>query len=256
MKTSGDSRLMEIVGCDFSRFTEVELKIVNFLIENEEDIQKLSIGDIADGVGVSRSAVVRLCKTLSFDGLKDFRVWYEAGKRTTYSPVLHLDGTEDADAVSLSLTRGLVGAVTKTLDSTNISTMTTVSECIRGSEHIAVMSGEKERAAAESLVWAIRRRFPDKSVTFNDDGDTSSPFSLVFCLPGNERRLVTHLTDVILNGGEVAAFTAARGSLIGKAASYTVVLSDDELISLDSHLLGVFSLLSAVDFLSIILSRP
>ncbi len=44
MKTRRNSRLWKTVGNSFSRFTEAGMKEMNFLVGNEGDIRRFSIG--------------------------------------------------------------------------------------------------------------------------------------------------------------------------------------------------------------------
>ena len=47
--------------------------IAEFILNNENDIPKFSIRQIAEGCNVSQAAVVRFCKIFGSDGFKDFR---------------------------------------------------------------------------------------------------------------------------------------------------------------------------------------
>lgn len=255
MTAARDSRLMEMIGNDDEKFNAKETKVLKYLLANEKDLLDLSISDIADNAGVSKGTVVRFCKVLSFNGLKDFKVWYEAGKSKKHNPVVSLKGDESFPVVSTALRNALSGTLEKTLDDENLAVLSSVMDQIRNNDRISVVAGEEESPFALTLVSLIRKRFPEKNVSVNDEADPSAPFSLVFSLSGNDRKVVTHLTDVILGGGKVTAFTADGSSLVGKASSSLVLLSNDTIASSDEHLLGRMSLMSAVDFLGIILLR-
>ncbi len=60
-----------------------EKKVMDFLRANEDSIMDLSISQIAEGAGVSSPTVVRFCKSLGFEGLKDFKINFQAEAKRT-----------------------------------------------------------------------------------------------------------------------------------------------------------------------------
>ena len=60
-----------------------EQKVMEFLRANEDSVMDLSISEIANGAGVSSPTVVRFCKSLGFEGLKDFKINFQAEVRKT-----------------------------------------------------------------------------------------------------------------------------------------------------------------------------
>jgi len=55
-----------------------EQKVMDYLLSHRESILELSVSQIADGAGVSSSTVVRFCKSLGYEGLKDFKLNFQA----------------------------------------------------------------------------------------------------------------------------------------------------------------------------------
>jgi len=49
-----------------------ERKIAKYIIENPEEIIGLSISELADRVGTSKAGIIRFCKSLDFNGYRDF----------------------------------------------------------------------------------------------------------------------------------------------------------------------------------------
>ena len=58
-----------------------EQKVMDFLRENADSIMDLSVAEIAEGAGVSSPTVVRFCKSLGYEGLKDFKLNFQAENR-------------------------------------------------------------------------------------------------------------------------------------------------------------------------------
>lgn len=51
-----------------------EKKVADYILDNTDEIIGLSISELADRSGTSEAAVVRLCKTLQFNGYRDFKI--------------------------------------------------------------------------------------------------------------------------------------------------------------------------------------
>jgi len=56
----------------YSTLTPVEQRIATYFIDNNDVLVKKPILEVAEQCGTSKSAVVRLCKRLGFNGYKDF----------------------------------------------------------------------------------------------------------------------------------------------------------------------------------------
>ena len=51
-----------------------EKKVANYILDFPQESLGLSIGDLADRSGASKAAVIRFCKTLRFDGYREFSI--------------------------------------------------------------------------------------------------------------------------------------------------------------------------------------
>lgn len=55
-------------------FTDTEIRLAEYMIENHDDISNLGIQQLANSAYCSHSAVVRLVKKLGFSGFKEFKI--------------------------------------------------------------------------------------------------------------------------------------------------------------------------------------
>lgn len=55
-------------------FTDTERKIVDYIIENVEDIPNMYVKQLASLTYSSHSAIIRLSKKLGFSGYRDFKI--------------------------------------------------------------------------------------------------------------------------------------------------------------------------------------
>lgn len=51
-----------------------EMKVAKYILDYTDDIIGIPIGELAERSGVSKAAIVRLCKTLGFSGYRDFSI--------------------------------------------------------------------------------------------------------------------------------------------------------------------------------------
>ncbi len=51
-----------------------EKKIANFILNNTDEAVGLFIGDLAERCGTSKASVIRLCRTLHYEGYRDFAI--------------------------------------------------------------------------------------------------------------------------------------------------------------------------------------
>lgn len=255
MGTKKNSRLMEMLGSSSSRLKIKEERVLNYLLENEDRIQELSINDIAENADVSKATVVRFCKTLDFNGLKDFKVWYEAGKGAKFTPVRVLTGEEDPEETAKLLKEGVNGTLEKTLTGANILVLSSIVDNIKKSDKITIIGRGSENFYAEELKRVILEKYPNKNVTVNTTEVAPSSYSIVISLTGVDKNAMTYLMNAVLSGGRVTAVTSDETSIIGKAASDCLVISDEVLFEIDRHLLGRLALNAVISYLSILMNK-
>ena len=79
---------LELIALHEQNFTKSDMKVKNFVLNNLEIITARSIDMIADKAGVSKSALLRFCKKLGYEGYSEFK--YEVSKYllsgTFYNP--------------------------------------------------------------------------------------------------------------------------------------------------------------------------
>lgn len=247
-----ESRLLDMMNSSKGKVKEKEERVFKYLLEHEDEIQSLSIADIAEKADVSKATVVRFCKSLNFTGLKDFKVWYEAGKSASYGPVV-VNGTESEEEALSLLKDGSIKTIEKTLSGKNIEIISSIAQNIKKYEKIALL-GEENGPFPTILKNKINRAFPEKEVITNTDNCDGVPYAIVFSLEGNDRKSMAALSSIILDGGLVDAITAKEDSLIAKASSKALVVSDENFLKKDSHLLGEFSLYMVINYIDVMLS--
>lgn len=55
-------------------FSDLERYLADYILENADDVLKLSIADLASSSSTSKATIIRLCKKLGLKGYRDFRL--------------------------------------------------------------------------------------------------------------------------------------------------------------------------------------
>ncbi|GBU10149.1 transcriptional regulator [Gammaproteobacteria bacterium] len=80
-----------------SKFRRSELKVANWILENPNKCVKLSIGALAEAVGVSEPTIIRFCRALECEGYQLFKVLLgeslSAGVPFIHDQISELDDT-------------------------------------------------------------------------------------------------------------------------------------------------------------------
>lgn len=58
-------------------FTDVEMSIYNYIMQNSQSIRYMTIRELADAIHVSTSAIMRFCKKLNCEGYAEFKVQFK-----------------------------------------------------------------------------------------------------------------------------------------------------------------------------------
>lgn len=59
------------------KFTDVEMLIYNYILQNAQNIRYMTIRELADAIHVSTSAIMRFCKKLDCEGYAEFKVQFK-----------------------------------------------------------------------------------------------------------------------------------------------------------------------------------
>ena len=104
--------------------------IAEFILNNENDIPKFTIRQIAEGCNVSQAAVVRFCKIFGSDGFKDFRrrlttdmlVQAQKAQPTGYITA-DLQGDEDISSIVQRITANNSHSIQETAELLDMHTL-------------------------------------------------------------------------------------------------------------------------------------
>lgn len=56
------------------QFTLLEKEIVNYILDNKDQVVHLKISDLANATDTSNATIVRLCRKLGINGYREFKI--------------------------------------------------------------------------------------------------------------------------------------------------------------------------------------
>lgn len=65
---------MYAINHNYDSLTGVEKKVADFILQNREKVVHMSVADFAAGANVAKSAIIRCCKSLGFEGYSELKM--------------------------------------------------------------------------------------------------------------------------------------------------------------------------------------
>lgn len=255
METLKGSRLMEMLETSKGKVKVKEERVLNYLLAHEDEIQDLSIAQIAEEADVSKATVVRFCKTLDFTGLKDFKVWYEAGKGSRYVDVEPVTSKDDAEKVLMNLSSSIVRTMEKTFDKENKDKFDAVVSDIESASSI-IISGVNEAEAYGKLLCDVLKKFaPEKTIILNPTSGETAELCLAISITGMEKETMDTISNIVFAGGKADVIATSQSSLIAKVATNSIWVVDDPYFSLDEHMMGKLAIHAVIDYIAVMLGK-
>ena len=144
-----------------------EQKVMDFLRAHEDSVMDLSISEIAEGAGVSSPTVVRFCKSLGFEGLKDFKINFQAETiktRQINEPITWASSDED---IRTLMKEKSAFSVQSLFSSENMDAMDRMAKAIVKADNIEIIGMGGSGIIAEYLFKELLR-YGKKASLFSD----------------------------------------------------------------------------------------
>ena len=142
-----------------------EQKVMAFLRAHEDSVMDLSISEIAEGAGVSSPTVVRFCKSLGFEGLKDFKINFQAETiktRQINEPITWASSDED---IRTLMKEKSAFSVQSLFSSENMDAMDRMAKAIVKADNIEIIGMGGSGIIAEYLFKELLRYGKKASLT-------------------------------------------------------------------------------------------
>lgn len=86
---------------NYSALTAVEKKVADYILDHRDQVVHMSVADFADGADVAKSAIIRCCKSLGFEGYSELKMSLamELSKNKELKYVPYIYPTDDASNI-------------------------------------------------------------------------------------------------------------------------------------------------------------
>ena len=107
-----EQNILERIHADYYHFTAAERKVADFVLTQQDQVQFMSISQLAEECGTAEATISRFCRTLGLKGFNAFKI--ELARNHSTGTVQHdLDTPEGRSKAAGNLS---VEAITQTLD--------------------------------------------------------------------------------------------------------------------------------------------
>lgn len=144
-----------------------EQKVMAFLRAHEDSVMDLSISEIAEGAGVSSPTVVRFCKSLGFEGLKDFKINFQAETIKTRQINEPITWTSSDEDIRTLMKEKSAFSVQSLFSSENMDAMDRMAKAIVKADNIEIIGMGGSGIIAEYLFKELLR-YGKKASLFSD----------------------------------------------------------------------------------------
>ena len=74
---------LQAIKIKYDSLTAAEKKIADYISKNSEKVTKMTAEELSENCGTAKSAVVRCCKSLGYDGYSDFKISFSTSSKYT-----------------------------------------------------------------------------------------------------------------------------------------------------------------------------
>lgn len=226
---------------DQTNFTNTEMRIADYIIQNITNIPTIYIEDLAKLTYTSHSTIIRLCKKMGYDGFRSFK---DAISGVVYSQ-LHLPSEVDAnfpfkqEDLTMDIAKNManltIDTIKKTLNQLDENLLQSVAEMLFNATHIFLFSRGDSQVRARSFqnklvkinkFAIISEEYSDEA--WNASNLTSQDCALFLSYSGTSpqyKRMLQHFSNkkiptILITGN-------ADSDLIPLAAKTIVVVQEE-----------------------------
>ena len=124
----------------YTLLTEAEKKVANYIVKNSAQIITMPIAALSDASGSVKSAIIRCCKSLGFDGYKDLKIALamDLSKNKQFNYVPHIAPSDDANAILDKIFAAGAKTLHETAENLNRKTFTAVVAALKNANTVYI----------------------------------------------------------------------------------------------------------------------
>ena len=229
---------LTVIKQKYDSLTPVEKKIADYILLESQSVISMPVAEFAENAGVVKSAIIRCCKTLGFEGYSELKMSLaiELSKNKQLGFVPYIDKNDSVHAIVEKVFSANVKTLHDTAEEINISTVEKVVEAIDKSNVIYIYGIGTSAVIASDFQYRLTQVgytaicFTDvpsmKVSTLNiKEGDLAFGVSN----SGSTTATADALSLAKEMGAATACITSFPDSLITKICDLPLVISSDEI---------------------------
>jgi len=234
---------MEILSClleiqhRFDSLTPVEKRIARYIAENSSRVPMMPIDELAEKTGTGKSAVIRCCKSLGFEGYKELK--FSLTMDVTRQDKSDYAGSIDADETAASIVNKIFSANIKTLQDTwhhlDVEVLGQVAQVISGADMCYIYGiGSSALIGADLQHRLFQLGYRSIAVTdvttMKDSSLCVRKGDIAFALSNSGRTIATveALRQAKENGATTVCLTGYANSPITRISDYVLCTTSSE----------------------------
>lgn len=215
----------KLISSYYHKYTKSELKIVNYIINN--DISYKSIIELANEIKVGEATIHRFCKKIGFSGFYDFKISYIKGQdqEKEVENVNFVQKVYDNYSEIIKLAK----------DRIDISSVKTACDYIKNTKDIVIFGvGNSGNTTKQAEAAFQRRAYVARAIQDPHFQSivaatlTSDSLVLAISLSGYTTDIIESVSIAKKNNAKIVAITNFQDSALGELADVSILTSSKE----------------------------
>lgn len=222
----------------YSSLTGAERKIADYVLANGEKVVLMSIGELAEQVGVAKSAVVRCCKTIGFEGYSQLKIALSAeiskNKQLSYTPYIYPH--DDANSVLDKVFSANVKALHDTVSQLDRDIVYSSLNMIRSAKNIYIYGIGTSISVVTDLQYRLMQlgymafSYSDPpTMKISTMNITKGDIAIGISYSGRTIATIDSLRLASKNGAQTICITSYPDSPLTKVSDQAIIVGCDEI---------------------------
>jgi len=223
---------------NYNNLTKVEKRVADCILANSDNLASKSVSDIADDVGVAKSAVVRCCKSLGFEGYSELKlsIAVELSKNKELNFIPYISKEDDASNILDKVFSANVKTLHDTAEKIDRNALKKVVDLLSEADNIYIYAIGTSSAIASDFQYRLMQ-FGYRAFCFTDvpsmkistlnikEGDVAIGISH----SGRTVATIEALELAKQNGAEIVCLTSYPNSKITQICDHSLAVYSDEI---------------------------
>lgn len=258
-----EKKCLIVIKKRYAELTSVEQRVADYILKNSESVVHMSIASFAEEAGVAKSAVVRCCKSLGFDGYSEMKITLagELSQNKKWNFVPYIDSKDSVEVIMNKIFSANVKALHDTAEKIDSQVLQNAVDLLDNAKTIYVYAIGTSGGIASEFQYRLMQ-IGKTAICVNDvptmkvstlnirDGDVAVGISH----SGRTIATIEALQLAKMRGAKTLCLTSYPGSKITKYADCALEVYSDEIDYPMEAISSRIAHLSLIDVLTITLS--